>query len=165
MEDLSTIPLTTRSTLKPYNTRGRPFLPTRVRSTTTPSTIITSSTSSSSRVPYLIPESSETVEEKTSPGRPGHRPGHRDDSLLENNADADHPRDNEISGSGVDNAHADVNSGIQEPSGPYRINRADLPSTTSHGRINIGAVVALGVFGSFVFLAAVLTTVVVLVRR
>lgn len=35
-----------------------------------------------------------------------------------------------------------------------------------HGaRLNLGAIVALGAFGGFVFLAAIITTIVVLVRR
>lgn len=35
-----------------------------------------------------------------------------------------------------------------------------------HGaRLNLGAIIALGAFGGFVFLAAIITTIVVLVRR
>lgn len=32
-------------------------------------------------------------------------------------------------------------------------------------RLNVGAIIALGTFGAFIFLAAVITTVVILVRR
>lgn len=36
----------------------------------------------------------------------------------------------------------------------------------THGaKLNLGAIVALGAFGGFVFLAAVITTIVILVRR
>ena len=33
------------------------------------------------------------------------------------------------------------------------------------GRLNMGGIIALGVFGGFVFLAAVITIVVIIVRR
>ncbi|XKL59627.1 hypothetical protein PGB90_000643 [Kerria lacca] len=53
------------------------------------------------------------------------------------------------------------------------INAANIPShsveddrrETFGSKLNIGAIVALGVFGAFVFLAAVVTTVVLLIRR
>lgn len=32
-------------------------------------------------------------------------------------------------------------------------------------RLNVGAIIALGAFGAFIFLAAIITTVVILVRR
>ena len=75
-------------------------------------------------------------------------------------------QDNEISGSGVDNAHAEVGTnGIQEPSGPYRsINRADQASAHP-AKLNIVAVISLAVFGGFVILAAAITTIVILIRR
>lgn len=40
------------------------------------------------------------------------------------------------------------------------------PTRESQGaKLNLGAIVALGAFGGFVFLAAVITTIVILVRR
>lgn len=41
---------------------------------------------------------------------------------------------------------------------------------TKHGepyvaRLNMGAIIALGAFGGFVFLAAIITTIVILIRR
>lgn len=40
------------------------------------------------------------------------------------------------------------------------------PTKESQGaKLNLGAIVALGAFGGFVFLAAVITTIVILVRR
>lgn len=40
------------------------------------------------------------------------------------------------------------------------------PTRETHGaKLNLGAIVALGAFGGFVFLAAVITTIVILVRR
>jgi hypothetical protein len=42
----------------------------------------------------------------------------------------------------------------------------DSVDKETHGaRLNFGAIVALGAFGGFVFLAAIITTIVVLVRR
>lgn len=40
--------------------------------------------------------------------------------------------------------------------------RGDNPGTA---KLNLGAIVALGAFGGFVFLAAVITTIVIVVRR
>uniref|UniRef100_A0A336LKW4 CSON012524 protein n=1 Tax=Culicoides sonorensis TaxID=179676 RepID=A0A336LKW4_CULSO len=69
-----------------------------------------------------------------------------------------HPQDNEIAGS--------VN--IRQDQAP----NVNVPFSVEneqkdHGgaRLNLGAVVALGAFGGFVFLAAVITTIVILVRR
>jgi len=81
-----------------------------------------------------------------------------------NDAGSDHPQDNEISGS-VDHAQAGISAGIPEPSGPFRVDSAEQPSGTHQAKLNLGAVIALGVFGGFVFLAAVITTVVILIRR
>ena len=80
-----------------------------------------------------------------------------------NDAGSDHPQDNEISGSGVDHAQAGIGAGVPEPSGPFRVD--DQPSSAHQAKLNLGAVIALGVFGGFVFLAAVITTVVILIRR
>lgn len=89
--------------------------------------------------------------------------------VLVNNSEgdshSDHPQDNEIAGSGVDNAQAGPGSGVSEPSGPFRVDRVDRPASTHQAKLNLGAVIALGVFGGFVFLAAVITTIVILIRR
>lgn len=80
--------------------------------------------------------------------------------------DADHPQDNEISGSGVDHAQAGIGAAVPEPSGPFRtVDSAEQPASAHQAKLNLGAVIALGVFGGFVFLAAVITTVVILIRR
>lgn len=47
---------------------------------------------------------------------------------------------------------------------PYPVENGGHRET--HGaKLNLGAIIALGAFGGFVFLAAVITTIVVLVRR
>ncbi|XP_046667039.1 uncharacterized protein LOC124358766 isoform X4 [Homalodisca vitripennis] len=70
-----------------------------------------------------------------------------------------HPQDNEI----PDSVHVHNN---------LLHNGADLPTHSTDDRretfgakLNLGAIIALGVFGAFVFLAAVVTTVVILIRR
>jgi len=84
-------------------------------------------------------------------------------SPVINDASNDHPQDNEISGSGVDHAQAGIGAVVPEPSGPFRVD--EQPSSAHQAKLNLGAVIALGVFGGFVFLAAVITTVVILIRR
>ena len=73
---------------------------------------------------------------------------------------AGHPQDNEIAGS----------SNIQLQEGPdanvpFSVDgeRKEVPPYGA--RLNPGAVIALGAFGGFIFLAAIITTIVVLVRR
>lgn len=71
---------------------------------------------------------------------------------------AGHPQDNEIAGS----------SNIQHGDVP----KVNVPLSVDGERreafgakLNLGAIIALGAFGGFVFLAAIITTVVILVRR
>ncbi|KAM7346681.1 uncharacterized protein ACRADG_006502 isoform 2-T2 [Cochliomyia hominivorax] len=70
-----------------------------------------------------------------------------------------HPQDNEIS----DNVNIRHN---QSPNVnvPLSIDNPDRKET-KEAKLNLGAIVALGAFGGFVFLAAVITTIVILVRR
>lgn len=158
-DDVQGTPVPPRVTSKTTSSRGRPFLPTRFRSTTTSSTL--SSVPSrklpptNSELPATVRE---TIQRKSSIGlqKPGPSPTLNDGS-------SDHPQDNEISGSGVDNREAALDSGVPEPSGPFRVKNADQP--THQAKLHLGAVIALGVFGGFVFLAAVITTVVILIRR
>ncbi|CAH0548073.1 unnamed protein product [Brassicogethes aeneus] len=71
---------------------------------------------------------------------------------------AGHPQDNEIAGS----------SNIQHGEVP----NVNIPLSVDGERrepfgakLNVGAIIALGAFGAFVFLAAIITTIVILVRR
>ncbi|KAF2906005.1 hypothetical protein ILUMI_00172 [Ignelater luminosus] len=73
---------------------------------------------------------------------------------------AGHPQDNEISGSNVN---------VQQQETP----NVNIPLSVDGGerreafgaRLNLGAIIALGAFGGFIFLAAIITTIVILVRR
>lgn len=47
---------------------------------------------------------------------------------------------------------------------PYLVEN-DQHRETHGAKLNLGAIIALGAFGGFVFLAAVITTIVVLIRR
>lgn len=156
-----------RITVRPTTSRTRhTFLPPRVRSTTvSTATTITTTVTPPRKVPSTaeLPATvRETISRKPSIGlqrpAPAPSPSLNDDS-------SDHPQDNEISGSGVDNAQVGIGTGVPEPSGPFRVDRADQTSNTHQAKLNLGAVIALGVFGGFVFLAAVITTVVILIRR
>ncbi|XP_043285969.1 uncharacterized protein [Venturia canescens] len=173
----TTASLPSRVTSRPTLPRGRPFLPTRVRTTSTTSTsVVTRSTTIREEE-----ENTSSPPEKTSPPPGGvelpaivrETVGKRPTIGLGKTAASptnyhqgegsnDHPQDNEISGSGVDNAQAKIGTGVPEPSGPFRVDRSDAPA--HQAKLNLGAVIGLGVFGGFVFLAAIITTVTILIR-
>lgn len=153
----------TRGTIRPSTPKIRTYLTPRIRTTT--STVTTSTSSVSSKNVPNTAELPATVRETVSK-RPSiglNRPA--PPSSVPNDAGSDHPQDNEISGSGVDHAQAGIGAGVPEPSGPFRVDSAEHPGGTHQAKLNLGAVIALGVFGGFVFLAAVITTVVILIRR
>jgi hypothetical protein len=68
-----------------------------------------------------------------------------------------HPIDNEIPG--IVNIRSDQPPGIDVPT------LKEESSSSKTAKLNLGGIIALGVFGGFVFLAAVITTIVILVRR
>lgn len=47
---------------------------------------------------------------------------------------------------------------------PYLVEN-DQHRETHGAKLNLGAIIALGAFGGFVFLAAIITTIVILIRR
>lgn len=152
----------TRATIRPSTPKTRTYLTPRIRTAT--STATTTTFVSSKNVPNTaeLPATvRETISKRPSIGL--NRP--TSPSSVLNDAGSDHPQDNEISGSGVDHAQAGIGAGVPEPSGPFRVDSAEHPSGTHQAKLNLGAVIALGVFGGFVFLAAVITTVVILIRR
>ncbi|XP_011631815.1 uncharacterized protein LOC105423669 [Pogonomyrmex barbatus] len=162
-EPRTTVSSPTRATIRSSTPKIRTYLTPRIRTTTSATT--TSTTSLPSRnVPNTaeLPATvRETVSKRPSIGLNKHTPP----SSVLNDAGSDHPQDNEISGSGVDHAQAGIGAGVPEPSGPFRVDSAEQPSGAHQAKLNLGAVIALGVFGGFVFLAAVITTVVILIRR
>lgn len=48
---------------------------------------------------------------------------------------------------------------------PFPVENDQHQKENGNARLNLGAVIALGAFGGFVFLAAIITTIVILVRR
>ncbi|EGI62156.1 Sushi, von Willebrand factor type A, EGF and pentraxin domain-containing protein 1 [Acromyrmex echinatior] len=160
-EPRTTLTSPTRATLRPSTPKIRTYLTSRTR--TTASTATTSTTLLPSRNVPNTAELPATVRETVS-RRPSIGLNRPVTPSSVNDAGSDHPQDNEISGSGVDHAQAGISAGIPEPSGPFRVDSAEQPNGTHQAKLNLGAVIALGVFGGFVFLAAVITTVVILIR-
>ncbi|PSN56517.1 hypothetical protein C0J52_14785 [Blattella germanica] len=70
---------------------------------------------------------------------------------------ASHPQDNEIPDS--------VNVRSDQAPNVNVAHSVDEERRETGARLNLGAIIALGVFGGFVFLAAVITTIVILIRR
>lgn len=71
-----------------------------------------------------------------------------------------HPQDNEIADSVNIRHNQSPNVNV-----PFSVENSDHKDQTKEAKLNLGAIVALGAFGGFVFLAAVITTIVILVRR
>ncbi|ALC49763.1 CG9095 [Drosophila busckii] len=69
-----------------------------------------------------------------------------------------HPQDNEIADSVNIRQNQSPNVNV-----PFAVDNPDRKET-KEAKLNLGAIVALGAFGGFVFLAAVITTIVILVR-
>ena len=148
------------------STRGRPFLPTRTRTSTT-----------------VTPTSTPVIESSTVPSRKSPEPAELPATVRETVArrpiiglskspspptiltedNSDHPQDNEISGSGVDNAQAKIGTGVPEPSGPFRVDRSDSP--VHQAKFSTAAWITLAVIGSIVIVAAVTFSVVAVIRR
>ncbi|XP_030382318.1 uncharacterized protein LOC115629867 isoform X1 [Scaptodrosophila lebanonensis] len=70
-----------------------------------------------------------------------------------------HPQDNEIADSVNIRQNQSPNVNV-----PFSVDNPERKET-KEAKLNLGAIVALGAFGGFVFLAAVITTIVILVRR
>ncbi|CAH1101957.1 unnamed protein product [Psylliodes chrysocephalus] len=71
---------------------------------------------------------------------------------------AGHPQDNEIAGS------SNVQHG-ETPNVNIPLSIDGERKETFGAKLNLGAIIALGAFGGFIFLAAIITTIVILVRR
>lgn len=162
-ESRTTVSTSTRATIRSSTPKVRPYLTPRIRTTTSAATTTTSTTSLPTRRVPNTAELPATVRETISKRPSVNLNKPTLPSSVLNDAGSDHPQDNEISGSGVDHAQAGIGAGVPEPSGPFRVD--EQPSGAHQAKLNLGAVIALGVFGGFVFLAAVITTVVILIRR
>ncbi|XP_026315210.1 CUB and sushi domain-containing protein 3 isoform X2 [Hyposmocoma kahamanoa] len=76
---------------------------------------------------------------------------------------ANHPRETQIIGSG-NNIRAEQTPRVNVPQPVDGSRGSGSSAGTTGARLNIGAVVALGAFGALVFLVAIITTIVILVR-
>ncbi|KAG8038155.1 hypothetical protein G9C98_006480, partial [Cotesia typhae] len=138
---------TTRATSRPPVTRGKPFYPARTRTTTEQTS--TDSTNAAAEEKISVAELPATVREAAvkKPAVSLYRPfsssssspiQHSNTNNYNNNNrnDDDHPQDNEISGSGVDNARAKIASGVAEPTGPFRVDSTGYQPKLSLGEFN-----------------------------
>nr|CAD7429804.1 unnamed protein product [Timema monikensis] len=97
------------------------------------------------------------------PKKPLQRPPKEEDNVIEESAHVpslvapSHPQENEIPDSV--NRRTDLGH-IANVAHPVEEERKEAVGA----RLNLGAIIALGVFGGFVFLAAVITTIVILIR-
>nr|CAD7456841.1 unnamed protein product [Timema tahoe] len=97
------------------------------------------------------------------PKKPPQKPPKEEDNVIEESAHVpslvapSHPQENEIPDSV--NRRTDLGH-IANVAHPVEEERKE----TAGARLNLGAIIALGVFGGFVFLAAVITTIVILIR-
>lgn len=72
---------------------------------------------------------------------------------------AGHPQDNEIAGSSVNVQHTNT------PNVNVPLSIDGERKEPFGARLNLGAIIALAAFGGFIFLAAIITTIIILVRR
>ncbi|XP_043664051.1 uncharacterized protein LOC122627181 isoform X1 [Vespula pensylvanica] len=175
----STVTLPSRTTLRPAtSSKPRPFITTKIRSTTPPANTPTKITTMiatlkaativppNGKIPLITSEHMATVKETESKkSNVNIQSTVSSSSSILNDHSRDHPQDNEIAGSGADHVQAGTGTGVPEPSGPLQVDTFNQSTSTHQAKLNLGAVIALGVFGGFVFLAAVITTVVILIRR
>ncbi|KAH9632113.1 hypothetical protein HF086_002620 [Spodoptera exigua] len=163
----STAPITTTAAPPPPTpTSPRIVLPTRPRTSPRPLSSPTPFATATSEPPRRLRPKPTTDRPTT---RTYERPPERKTTVPDNQDSptshiphiivASHPRENQIVGSG-NNIRAEQTPRVNVPQ-PVDGERRDPVGA----RLNIGAVVALGAFGALVFLIAIITTIVILVRR
>ncbi|XP_022832640.1 CUB and sushi domain-containing protein 3 isoform X1 [Spodoptera litura] len=162
----STAPVTTTTAPPPPTpTSPRIVLPTRPRTSPRPLSSPTPFATVTSEPPRRLRPKPTTDRPTT---RTYERPPERKTTVPDNQDSptshiphiivASHPRENQIVGSG-NNIRAEQTPRVNVPQ-PVDGERRDPVGA----RLNIGAVVALGAFGALVFLIAIITTIVILVR-
>lgn len=141
-----------------------PYCKEEIKAPVVPPILVTKTiTTSTSTIPSTRPPPSSTLREKARPftTKPPilTKPVNEQDDSGQTSSNvviaSAHPHDNEI----PDSVHVRTNP-----------NAANIPSQVESEhrlgpKLNLGAIIALGVFGAFVFLAAVVTTIVILVKR
>ncbi|TDG43544.1 hypothetical protein AWZ03_010019 [Drosophila navojoa] len=157
-EDIVNVPVpgTVREEFPPRRT-VRPVLIPKKPSSTPPTSYSTSSSSSSSSssTTQHAPGPVSTYAPTPARTRPTLETTTRNTQQIILNS---HPQDNEIADSVNIRQNQSPNVNI-----PFAVDNPDRKET-KEAKLNLGAIVALGAFGGFVFLAAVITTIVILVR-
>lgn len=163
-EDIINVPVpgTVREEFPPRRTVRPVLIPKKPNST--PATSSTAGGSSSSSIPsststttqYAVPPSISTYAPTPPRTRPTLETTTRNTQQIIQNS---HPQDNEIADSVNIRQNQSPNVNV-----PFAVDNPDRKET-KEAKLNLGAIVALGAFGGFVFLAAVITTIVILVRR
>ncbi|XP_030078880.1 uncharacterized protein LOC111598148 isoform X1 [Drosophila hydei] len=159
-EDIVNVPVpgTVREEFPPRRTVRPVLIPKKPSSTppTSYSTSSSSSSSSSSSTTQHAPGPISTYAPTPARTRPTLETTTRNTQQIILNS---HPQDNEIADSVNIRQNQSPNVNV-----PFAVDNPDRKET-KEAKLNLGAIVALGAFGGFVFLAAVITTIVILVRR
>lgn len=158
-EDVINVPVpgTVREEFPPRRTVRPVLIPKKPSSTpATSSTGSSSSSSSSTSTTQYAPPPVSTYAPTPPRTRPTLETTTRNTQQIIQNS---HPQDNEIADSVNIRQNQSPNVNV-----PFAVDNPDRKET-KEAKLNLGAIVALGAFGGFVFLAAVITTIVILVRR
>ncbi|XP_012162901.1 uncharacterized protein LOC101455262 isoform X2 [Ceratitis capitata] len=108
---------------------------------------------------YYVPTTTTSTTSTTTPRTRPYTPVESTTRSTQNIILNAHPQDNEIADSVNIRHNQQPNVNV-----PFAVDNADRKET-KEAKLNLGAIVALGAFGGFVFLAAVITTIIILVRR
>ncbi|XP_002010715.3 uncharacterized protein LOC6585075 isoform X1 [Drosophila mojavensis] len=157
-EDIVNVPVpgTVREEFPPRRTIRPVLIPKKPSSTPPTSYSTSSSSSSSSSTTQHAPGPVSTYAPTPARTRPTLETTTRNTQQIILNS---HPQDNEIADSVNIRQNQSPNVNV-----PFAVDNPDRKET-KEAKLNLGAIVALGAFGGFVFLAAVITTIVILVRR
>ncbi|KAH8376283.1 hypothetical protein KR200_008655, partial [Drosophila serrata] len=155
-EDIINVPVpgTVREEFPPRRT-VRPVLIPKKPSSSTPAAAAVPPTTQHVPQPPQVPSTYAPSPPRSRPsGAPVETTTRNTQQIIANS----HPQDNEIPDSVNIQQNQSPNVNV-----PFAVDNPDRKET-KEAKLNLGAIVALGAFGGFVFLAAVITTIVILVR-
>ncbi|XP_017017292.1 uncharacterized protein [Drosophila kikkawai] len=155
-EDIINVPVpgTVREEFPPRRT-VRPVLIPKKPSSSTPAAAVPPSTQHVPQPPQVPSTYAPSPPRSRPSGAPVETTTRNTQQIIANS----HPQDNEIPDSVNIQQNQSPNVNV-----PFAVDNPDRKET-KEAKLNLGAIVALGAFGGFVFLAAVITTIVILVRR
>ncbi|KAH8338139.1 hypothetical protein KR059_009684, partial [Drosophila kikkawai] len=154
-EDIINVPVpgTVREEFPPRRT-VRPVLIPKKPSSSTPAAAVPPSTQHVPQPPQVPSTYAPSPPRSRPSGAPVETTTRNTQQIIANS----HPQDNEIPDSVNIQQNQSPNVNV-----PFAVDNPDRKET-KEAKLNLGAIVALGAFGGFVFLAAVITTIVILVR-